>query len=317
MILYHGSNSCFTYFSKEAGDYSDNLVCLSAYPIVAACYGKYLYACEIETKRDKVISSAEWASITPRIHSRCCFIGDFHDSSIWDFYAVSPVEKIIIQNRINNQRAFDFRDITESIAKHFSFDRVRDFFAGKPFKFRVDASLSIRAAVRDLLLQARARQAEFPGSRYEGAVLQHLIGAKLELVLPANSINHHSASEADQAEGRAGDFVIGDVAIHATTHPGEALIRKCAANISAGLRPIIVTVPKQTAVADGLAEAADILDKLEVLDIEQFLASNLHERAFFQTKNRSAKTIELLTHYNRLIDSHETDPSLKINIAGK
>lgn len=199
----------------------------------------------------------------------------------------------------------------------FWIEKVREFFAGKPFKFRVDTSLSIRAAVRDLLLQARLRQAEFPGSRYEGAVLQHLIGAKLELVLPANSVVHHSASEADQAEGRAGDFVIGDVAIHATTHPGEALIRKCAANISAGLRPLIVTVPAQTVVADSLANNAEIVDKLEVLDIEQFLAANLHERALFQTKNRSAKTEELLEHYNRLIDAHETDPSLKIEIAGK
>jgi Domain of unknown function (DUF4928) len=201
--------------------------------------------------------------------------------------------------------------------EQFWIDRVREYFAGKPFKFRVDASLSIRAAVRDLLLQARARQTEFPGSRYEGAMLQHLVGAKLELVLPAHSVEHHSASKADQTEGRAGDFVIGDVSIHATTHPGEALIRKCSANISAGLRPMIITLPKQTAVADALAESADILDKLEVLDIEHFLASNLHERAFFQTKYRTAKTSELLEHYNRLIEAHETDPSLKINLAGK
>lgn len=198
----------------------------------------------------------------------------------------------------------------------FWVERVRDFFAGKPFKFRIDASLSIRAAVRDLLQQARARQSELPGSRYEGAMLQHLIGAKLELVLPVNSVTHHSASDADEAQGRAGDFLVGDVAIHATTHPSEALIRKCIANIEAGLRPLIVTVPAQTVVADGLADVAGIVHRLDVLDIEQFLAANLHERALFQTKNRNARTAELLEHYNRLIDSHETDPSLKIEIAG-
>jgi hypothetical protein len=194
---------------------------------------------------------------------------------------------------------------------------VREFFAGKPFKLRIDASLSVRAAVSDLLRQARVRQAEIPGSRYEGAMLQHLIGAKLELVLPPGSVTHHSASEADQAEGRAGDFLVGDVAIHATTHPGEALMRKCAANIEAGLRPLIVTVPVQTAVADGLADAAGIIARLDVLDVEQFLAANLHERALFQTKNRTARTAELLAHYNRLIDAHETDPSLRIEIAGR
>ncbi len=199
----------------------------------------------------------------------------------------------------------------------FWIDRVREFFAGKPFKFRIDASFSIRAAVRDLLRQAHDRQAEIPGSRYEGAVLQHLIGAKLELVLPPESVVHHSASEADQAEGRAGDFTIGDVAIHATTHPGEAIIRKCGVNISAGLRPLIVTIPSKTAVADGLAETAGIADKIDVLDIEQFLAANLHERALFQTTNRTAKTAELLERYNGLIEAHETDPSLKIEIAGR
>jgi hypothetical protein len=194
---------------------------------------------------------------------------------------------------------------------------VRKFFAGKPFKLRIDASLSIRAAVSDLLKQARARQAEMPGSRYEGAMLQHLIGAKLELVLPAGSITHHSASEADQAEGRAGDFLVGDVAIHATTHPGEALIRKCAANIEAGLRPLVVTVPAKTAIADGLAEDAGIIARLDVLDVEQFLAANLHERTLFLTKNRIARTTELVANYNKLIDTYETDPSLKIEIAGR
>jgi hypothetical protein len=224
---------------------------------------------------------------------------------------------------VGNMRTYVkfLNDLTKPVnfdtVERFWVDLVREFFAGKPFKFRIDASLSVRAAVSDLLKQARARQAEMPGSRYEGAMLQHLVGAKLELVLPAGLVAHHSSSEADQAEGRAGDFLVGDVAIHATTHPGEALIRKCAANIEAGLRPLVVTVPLQTAVADGLADAAGIVDRLDVLDIEQFLAANLHERALFQTKNRNARTAELLENYNRLIDAHETDPSLRIEIAGR
>ena len=193
--------------------------------------------------------------------------------------------------------------------------RVREYFAGKPFKLRIDAGLSLRAAVRDVLRQARTRQAEFAGSRYEGAMLQHLIGAKLELVLPAGTVGHHSASEADRADGRAGDFLVGDVAIHATTHPGEALIQKCAANLEAGLRPLVVTLPAQTAVADGLADSAGIAARVDILDVEQFLAANLHERSHFAAEGRHARTVELLSHYNRLIDEHETDPALKIEIA--
>lgn len=199
----------------------------------------------------------------------------------------------------------------------FWIGRVIEFFAGKPFKFHTDASLSVRAAVRKVLDQARERQAKMPGSRYEGAMLQHLVGAKLDLVLGRGKITHHSASEADEAEGRAGDFIAGDAAIHVTTHPGEALISKCARNLEAGLRPLIVTTSRKTIVADSLAEQANIGSRVDVLDIEQFLAANLYERALFLAKNLPPKTTELIDRYNELIEANETDPSLRIEVAGK
>lgn len=203
------------------------------------------------------------------------------------------------------------------VIEKFWIERVNEFFAGKPFKFHTDASLSVRAAVRKVLDQARERQAKMPGSRYEGAMLQHLVGAKLDLVLGEGKITHHSASEADEAEGRAGDFIAGDVAIHVTTHPGESLISKCARNLEAGLRPLIVTTSRKTVVADSLAEQANIGSRVDVLDIEQFLAANLYERALFFSKNLPPKTRELLARYNELIEAHETDPSLRIEIAEK
>lgn len=188
--------------------------------------------------------------------------------------------------------------------------------AGQPFKFRADASLSIRAAVRDLLRQARQRQQGLPGSRHEGAMLQHLVGAKLDLLLPPGSVSHHPAAEADQAEGRAGDFLVGDVAVHVTTHPGEALVRRCAENLAAGLRPLVVTLPKQAEAAEDLAENAGLGDRVDVLDVEQFLCSNLLERSLFQTANRRARAAELLARYNALVEAHEHDPALKIELAG-
>jgi hypothetical protein len=206
------------------------------------------------------------------------------------------------------------RPVNCDAIEKFWIERVRDFFSAKPFKLCVDTSLSIRAAVRELLQQARIRQAELSGSRYEGTMLQHLVGAKLEFVLPAGSVSHHSASEADQAEGRAGDFLVGNVAIHTTTHPGEALLRKCAANLSAGLHPIIVTIPSQLTSAEGLAMQEGIPNRIDVLDIEQFLAANLHEKMLFDTGNRAAKTAELIAKYNAIVDYCETDPSLKIEV---
>lgn len=195
--------------------------------------------------------------------------------------------------------------------------RVYEFFAGKPFRFHADAALSVRAAVRKVLDQAHERQSKLPGSRHEGAMLQHLVGAKLDIIMGKGKITHHSASEADEAEGRAGDFILGDVAIHVTTHPSEALVAKCARNLAAGLRPLIITTTKKTSFADTLAEQANISSRLDVLDIEQFLAANLYERALFSAKNHLPRTTELLTRYNELIEAHETDPSLKIEIAGR
>ena len=147
-------------------------------------------------------------------------------------------------------------------------------------------------------------------------MLQHLVGAKLELVLGDGQVEHHSASEADQAEGRAGDFSLGDVAIHVTTSPGEALIQKCRDNLNAGLRPVLVTTSARTLVAEGLADSAGIANRVDVLDIEQFLAANLHERSLFSTEKRTTTTAELIRRYNAILDKVETDPSLKIELSG-
>ncbi len=197
----------------------------------------------------------------------------------------------------------------------FWVEQVLGYFAGKPFKFRVDAALSVRAAVSDVLGQARVRQREMVGSRSEGIMLQHLIGAKFAGITKGQ-IEHHSASEADRAEGRAGDFVWGDMAIHVTTSPGEALLRKCSENLGAGLRPMIVTLCQKTAVAYGLAETLEIADRVDIFGAEEFLAGNIHEAAVFEGDSRRIKTAELVERYNELIDRYERDPSLKIEIVG-
>ena len=54
---------------------------------------------------------------------------------------------------------------------------------------------------------------------YAGAVLQHLVGAKLDCALGHGHLQHNSFSTADAPNERAGDFFLGDVAIHVTTSP--------------------------------------------------------------------------------------------------
>jgi len=193
-------------------------------------------------------------------------------------------------------------------------DRVREYFAGKPFVLHFDSSKSLRSVVRDLLSQAERRQARFAGSTLVGTMLQHLVGAKLNLLLDT-PVEHYGAAVADEASSRGGDFVIDDVVVHVTTAPTEALIRKCERNLEGGLRPVIITVEKGVMVAEGLAGQWGIAARLDVFEAEQFLAGNLYEIGKFGRTGRRATVEELVSEYNKIIDECETNPSLKIEIA--
>jgi hypothetical protein len=192
--------------------------------------------------------------------------------------------------------------------------RVHEFFAAKPFKIRLDASRSLRTVIGDILQQAEERQKTTPGVYYAGAVMQHLVGAKLDCVLPGGKLAHNSFSTADAPSNRAGDFLVGDVAIHVTTSPGEALIQKCRDNLDEGLRPLIVTGKKGLAVAEGLAGNSGLGERIDVFEVEQFVAVNLYELGTFAAEGRRTAINDLVERYNQIVDEVETDPSLKIEL---
>ena len=192
--------------------------------------------------------------------------------------------------------------------------RVHEFFAAKPFRIKLDAAKSLRAVVRDVIAQAQERQKSTPGMHYAGAVLQHLVGAKLECVLGLGSVEHHSFSTADAPGGRAGDFLIGDVALHVTTSPGEAVIDKCHENLNNGFRPVLVTLARGLSVADGLAHNIGLSDRIDIFEIEQFVAVNLYELGKFAAAGRRVAVNELVERYNAIVDEFETDPSLRIQV---
>lgn len=193
-------------------------------------------------------------------------------------------------------------------------ERVREFFSGKPFVLRFDASKSLRAVIRDLLSQAEKRQAQANGSTFVGTMLQHLVGAKLNLLLDT-PLQHHGANVADDVSGREGDFIVEDVAIHVTTSPSEALIRKCRRNLDNGMRPVIITTHRGAVLAEGLAEQSDMADRLDVFEAEQFIAGNLYELGKFAQIGRRTTAEQLISEYNDIVDECETDPSLRIDVA--
>ncbi len=194
----------------------------------------------------------------------------------------------------------------------FWIERVHEFFSAKPFKIKLDASRSLRTLVRHVISQAEERQRKAPGMQYAGAVLQHLVGAKLDCALGNGSFEHNSFSTSDAQTGRAGDFFIGDVAIHVTTAPGEAVVHRCQDNIDDSHRPIIVTTARGLAAAEVLAENAGLGERIDIFEVEQFIALNLYELGKFAAEGRRVAVGDLVTRYNEIIEDVETDPSLKI-----
>ncbi len=145
-------------------------------------------------------------------------------------------------------------------------------------------------------------------------MLQHLVGAKLDLVLGPGRIRHHGFSVADYSTERKGDYQVEGVALHVTTHPSEALVRKCADNLSMGLRPVLLTVNDGVTGAGFLLKAAQLADRVDVLDVGQFLTANVYERSLFKAATCKVTLSKLLERYNEIVRSCETDPSLKIKL---
>lgn len=199
-----------------------------------------------------------------------------------------------------------------SVVEKYWAEQVREYFRNQPFVLSTDASKTIAANLDDLFEQAKKRQLQNPGTQYLGTVLQHLVAAKLSLVLPPESFEIHGASVADAPTARSGDFVIHNTIIHCTTAPSGALIAKCQANVKAGCRPVIITVFERVRTALDLAADAGLSGRLEVWDIQQFLSSNINEHSLFDETKRSSTLGDIIGRYNKIILENETDPSLRI-----
>ena len=144
--------------------------------------------------------------------------------------------------------------------------------------------------------------------------LKHLVGAKLNCALQELEIAHNSFSTADAPSRRAGDFLIGDVAVHVTTSPSEAVIQRCQDNIDDGFWPIVVTTSRGLTAAEVLSENAALGDRIDIFEVEQFVALNLYELGKFVSDGRRIAVKELVKRYNEIIEEVETDPSLKIDL---
>lgn len=196
-------------------------------------------------------------------------------------------------------------------AEKFWVERIKDYFDAMPFTFKLDPALSLRMCVRALLSQAADRQRQTKGTMYVGAVMQHIVGAKLDIITHGR-VKHHGFAVADAPSGRSGDFTHGDVAVHVTTAPGEPLILKCIRNLEVGLRPVIVTTEDGVGGAKAVAKQSNVEERIDVIEVEQFIATNVYEWSGFEREKRSTAVRELFERYNSIIKDCESDPSLRI-----
>jgi hypothetical protein len=185
----------------------------------------------------------------------------------------------------------------------------------RTLNFHFDPGKSLRANINDLLEQAAELQAAGGGTNYVGAMLQHLVGAKLDIVLGQGKIHHHGFSVADQSTDRKADFQVETVSIHVTTHPTEALVRKCGENIKAGLKPLIITMGDAVRPADFILKTFELNERVDVLDAAQFLTANVYERSLFNAAECKVTLAALLARYNAIVDECETNPSLRIKLS--
>ena len=191
-------------------------------------------------------------------------------------------------NTWNADESVDF-----AVVEAFWAEQVREYFRNQPFVLTADTSKTIGANLDELFEQAKKRQKQNPGTQYLGTVLQHLVAAKLCLIMPEESVEIHGASVADGPTDRNGDFVINSTIIHCTTMPGALLIEKCKANLKAGCRPAIVTIFERVKTALDLAEDAGLAGRAEVWDIRQLLSEQQRARHIFFI-------LRLREHGNRL-----------------
>ena len=92
-------------------------------------------------------------------------------------------------NDLNREALLEF-----SIIEEWWIEQVNAYFAAKPFKLKADPSKSLRRIISELIEAALVRQKECQGTMIVGAVMEHLVGAKLTISLPTVKIEHKGFS---------------------------------------------------------------------------------------------------------------------------
>jgi hypothetical protein len=87
---------------------------------------------------------------------------------------------------------------------------------------------------------------------------------------------------------------------------------RIANNLNHGLKPLIITTADSRAGAEVLAKNKGIRDRIDIIEAEQFIATNIMEWGCFSTAPQRREAERLMNRYNEIIEIAETDWGLKI-----
>ncbi len=77
---------------------------------------------------------------------------------------------------------------------------------------------------------------------------------------------------------------------------------------------MLVTVVDSLAVAEWYAANTGLDNRVDIFEIEQFVALNLCELGNYNALGRKTAVTDLFERYNWIVENVETDPSLKITL---
>lgn len=187
------------------------------------------------------------------------------------------------------------------------FSVVQKHFALVRLSFEMPRPLSPHACISAILEAATA-------ASKHGQVAQQLVAAKLRIRFPKLEIPAFPVYAQDSQTGRKGDIVVNDTAIHVTVAPNQNHYLACQRNVSEGMLALLLVPSRKV---DGtrqfLADAVPV-DGIAVQGIEEFVGQNIGEIAEFRSGNLAIAIGSLLREYNAIIDQHESDKSLMIEI---
>lgn len=223
-------------------------------------------------------------------------------------FLAAAFRDVLNGTQVNKNESVDLAKASNLLESFFVKCVRLDYFDKQRIAVELDYRKPVSSVVSDILNAAGERS-----DKPTGAVLQHLIGAKLQLRFPNVEIGSDRANTADLHTDREGDFQVGTTAFHVTTSPMEKLISRCVENKRAGYRPVILTPESRVIAARQMADNVGMSEQISVQAAETFIGNNIEEIAIYDGDKIREGLARLIRTYNSRIGAIEIDKSLMID----